>query len=161
MKHICASKVTIIGSDNGLAPGRRQTIIWTSDGILLIGPLWTSFGEILIGIQRFHSRKCIWKCRLRKGVYLVSRPQWVKGQVKNGFLHRVSFYCQLLCDISYDIWYNIRCDMIYEMIWYIVGARLGGSKRGVGVGIGCVGARKGGIASSWYRLCSATCLHVT
>ena len=46
--HICVSKLTIIGSDNGLAPGRRQTIIWTTDGILLIGPLGTNFSEILI-----------------------------------------------------------------------------------------------------------------
>ena len=37
--HICVNKLTIIGSDNGLAPGRHQTIIWTNDGILLIGPL--------------------------------------------------------------------------------------------------------------------------
>ena len=32
--HICVSNLTIIGSDNGLWPGRRQAIIWTSDGIL-------------------------------------------------------------------------------------------------------------------------------
>ena len=36
--HICISKLTIIGSDNGLAPDRHQAIIWTNDGILLIGP---------------------------------------------------------------------------------------------------------------------------
>ena len=35
-----------IGSDNGLLPGRRQAIIWTSDGILLIGPY--HFSEIEI-----------------------------------------------------------------------------------------------------------------
>ena len=35
--HICISKLTIIGSDNGLSPGRRQAIIWTNAGILLIG----------------------------------------------------------------------------------------------------------------------------
>ena len=28
--HICASKLNIIGSDNGLSPGRRQAIIWTN-----------------------------------------------------------------------------------------------------------------------------------
>ena len=28
----------IIGSDNGLAPGRSQAIIWTNARILLIGP---------------------------------------------------------------------------------------------------------------------------
>ena len=34
--HICASKLTTIGSDSGLSPGRRQVIIWTNAGILLI-----------------------------------------------------------------------------------------------------------------------------
>ena len=29
----------IICSDNGLSPVRHQTITWTNDGILLIGPL--------------------------------------------------------------------------------------------------------------------------
>ena len=48
--HICVGKLTIIGSDNGLLPGWRQAIIWTSAGILLIGPLGTNFSEILIGI---------------------------------------------------------------------------------------------------------------
>ena len=37
--HICIDNLTIIGSDNGLSPGRRQAIIWTNAGILLIGPL--------------------------------------------------------------------------------------------------------------------------
>ena len=34
--HICVNKLIIIGSDNGLSPGRRQAIIWTNAGILLI-----------------------------------------------------------------------------------------------------------------------------
>ena len=63
MTHICVSKLTNIGSDNGLSPGRRQAIIWTSAGMLLIGPLETNFSEILIEIH-FHSRKCICQCRL-------------------------------------------------------------------------------------------------
>ena len=46
---ICVGKLTIIGSDNDLSPGWRQTIIWTNAGILLIGPLAASFSEILIG----------------------------------------------------------------------------------------------------------------
>ena len=33
VKHICVSKLTIIGSDNGLSPGRRQAIIRTKDAI--------------------------------------------------------------------------------------------------------------------------------
>ena len=93
--HICVSKLTIIGSDNGLSPDRRQAIIWTNAGILLIGPLGTNFNETSIEIHtvsfkkihlklspgkwrpfclslnvliftHFHSRKCIWKCCLEK-----------------------------------------------------------------------------------------------
>ena len=55
--HICASKITIIGSNNGLSPGRRQAIIWTNAWILLIGPLGTNFSEMLIEIQRFSFKK--------------------------------------------------------------------------------------------------------
>ena len=51
--HICVSKLTIIGSDNGLSPDRRQAIIWTKAGILLIGPLRTNFNEISIKIYIF------------------------------------------------------------------------------------------------------------
>ena len=54
---IYVSKITIIGSDNGLSPGRRQAIIWTNAGILLIGPLGTNFSEILMGIQTFSFKK--------------------------------------------------------------------------------------------------------
>ena len=45
---ICVGNLIIIGSENSLSPGRRQAIIWTNDGILLIGPLGTNFSEILI-----------------------------------------------------------------------------------------------------------------
>ena len=55
--HICFGKLTIIGSDNDLSPGRRQAIIWTNAGILLIEPLGTNFSESLIGIQIFSFTK--------------------------------------------------------------------------------------------------------
>ena len=55
--HICVVKLTIIGSDNGLSPGRCQAIIWTNAGILLIGPLGTNFSEISIGILIFSFKK--------------------------------------------------------------------------------------------------------
>ena len=57
MTHICVSKKTIIGSDNGLLPGRRQAIIWTNAGILLIGTLGTNFSQILIEIRIFAFKK--------------------------------------------------------------------------------------------------------
>ena len=55
--HICVSKLTIIGSDNGLSPDRRQVIIWTNAGILLIGPLGTNFSGTLIEILTFSYKK--------------------------------------------------------------------------------------------------------
>ena len=55
--HICVSKLTIIGSDNGLSPDRRQAIIWTNAGLLLVGPLGTNFSEILIEILTFSFKK--------------------------------------------------------------------------------------------------------
>ena len=55
--HICVGNLTIIGSDNGLTPGRRQAIIWTSAGILLIGPKGINFSEILIEILAFSFKK--------------------------------------------------------------------------------------------------------
>ena len=57
MTHICIGKLTIIGSDNGLSPGRRQAIIWNNARILLIGPLETNFNEILIEIHTFSFKK--------------------------------------------------------------------------------------------------------
>ena len=59
--HICVSKLTIIGSDNGLSPGRCQAIIWTNAGILFIGSLWTNFSEILIEILTFSFKKMLLK----------------------------------------------------------------------------------------------------
>ena len=55
--HICVNKLTIIGSDYGLSPGRRQAIIWTNAGVLLITPLGTNFNEMLIEILTFSFMK--------------------------------------------------------------------------------------------------------
>ena len=55
LTHICVGNLTIIGSDNGLSPYRRQAIIWTNAGIVLIGPL------ILIKIHTFSFKKSNFK----------------------------------------------------------------------------------------------------
>ena len=51
--HICGDNLTIIGPDNVLSPGRRQAVIWTNAGILVIGPRGTNFSKNLISIQTF------------------------------------------------------------------------------------------------------------
>ena len=45
--HICIGNINIIGSDNGLSPGRCQAIILTNARVLLFGPLGTKFSDIL------------------------------------------------------------------------------------------------------------------
>ena len=68
MTHIYLSKIIIIGSDNGLSLGRRQAIVWTSAGILLIEPLEINLSEVnTIPCTQIHL-----KCRLQNGVYFIS-----------------------------------------------------------------------------------------
>ena len=55
--HISVRKLTSIGSDNGLAPGRCQAILWTNAWIFFIGPLGTNFSENLIEIMIFSFKK--------------------------------------------------------------------------------------------------------
>ena len=55
--HICINKLTTIGSDNGLSPGRRQAIILSNTGILLIGPLGTNLSESFIEIHVISFKK--------------------------------------------------------------------------------------------------------
>ena len=57
MTHLSVGNLTIIGSDNGLSPGRRQAIIGTNAGILVIATLGTNFSEILIEIRPFSFKK--------------------------------------------------------------------------------------------------------
>ena len=52
--HIFVNKVTVIGSDNGLSPGRCEAIIWNNGRLSLIGPLGTNFSEIVIEIKEYH-----------------------------------------------------------------------------------------------------------
>ena len=68
MTYICVGNLTNTGSDNGLSPGRHQTIIWTILGILLIGSLGTALNEILSeihtsSIKEMHLKMSSAKCR--------------------------------------------------------------------------------------------------
>ena len=64
--HICVVKLNIISYDNGLSPGRRQAIIGTNAGILLIGNLGTNFSEIWIEIYTVSFKKMHLKMSSRK-----------------------------------------------------------------------------------------------
>ena len=57
---------------SALVPITAWSRISVNAVLLLIGILGTNFSEILIKIQKFHSRKCIWKHRLRNGGHFIS-----------------------------------------------------------------------------------------
>ena len=69
--HIYFSKL-IIGSDNCLLPGRRQAIIWTNAGILLIQTLGTNICEILSKAHTFSFKKM--HLKMSSGKW---RPFWL------------------------------------------------------------------------------------
>ena len=69
--HICVSKLTIISSDNGLWPTRRQA------GILLIRPLETNFSGILVNIDAFSFKKMHFKTLPAKWRPFLYWPQCV------------------------------------------------------------------------------------
>ena len=72
MTHICVSNLTIIGSDTGLSPGRRQAIMWINAEIVWIVFLETDFSEILIEIYVVSFMKMHLKMSSGNGGNLVS-----------------------------------------------------------------------------------------
>ena len=104
MTHICVGKLTIIGSDNGLSPERRQTIIWTNDGILLIGPLGTNVSEIEIEIQTFSLKKILLKMSSAKWRPFVSTSmcQPVVTAVKGFILDLIEIHNEAHLPVYWD-----------------------------------------------------------
>ena len=80
MTHIYVSKLNIIGSDNGLSPGWRQAIIFTSAGLLLIQNAGTNFRKILIEIHTFSSRENAFENIVYEIAAILSRHRCVKNR---------------------------------------------------------------------------------
>ena len=89
---VCVSRLTIIGSDNGFAPGRRRAIIWINAVLLLIGPIATNFSEILIEIHTFPFKKMHLKTSSGK-----RRP-----------------FC-----LSFNVLINTPCWFSISVLWYV------------------------------------------
>ena len=112
MTHICVSKFPILGSDNGLAPGRRQAIIWTIAIILSIRPLATNFNETLIEINTFSFKKMHLKMSSAKW-----RPSCLSLNVLNyGFLSPLSQknFHQYLWHCMYGNLYILLCITFFQ-----------------------------------------------
>ena len=81
MTHVCVNKLTIIGSDIGLSPSRRQNIIWTDD--IVIRNLGPNFSEFLSKIHSTFIHENAFEnvaCELAASL---SRPQCVN---RSGFM---------------------------------------------------------------------------
>ena len=119
MTHICVGNLTIIGSDNGLSPGRRLAIIWTIAGIWLIGPWETNFNEILSKVLLFSSKKMRLKVSSAKwrpsclglNVLTCDSSYWSKTVL---YWDRAKQITRLLCLFwSYSILWFVRNKIIY------------------------------------------------
>ena len=100
--HICVGKLIIIGSDNGLSPGRRQAIIWTNAGILLIGPLGTNFSEILIEIDTFSFKKMHLKISSAKWRPFCLGLNVLTKQIKNKIVYNFGTYA-VCADVEFVV----------------------------------------------------------
>ena len=124
--HICVGKLTTIGSDNGLSPGRRQAIIWTSAGILLIGPLGTNSSEILIGVQTFAFKKMHLKMSSAKwrpsclDLNVLSEWKWILQNPCRVLL--TGFFCVSSIWLLFikDIWLLNLVFLVYSNSWNII-----------------------------------------
>ena len=106
--HMCVSKLTIIGSDNGLSPDQRQAIIWTNAWLLLSGPLGTNFSEILIEILTFSFKKMRLKVSSAK-----RRPFCLGLNALNGYhLHKK---CQVSASTRW-LWLRMASPVLYRHI---------------------------------------------
>ena len=108
VRHICTSKLTIIGSDNGSLPGHHRAIIWINAGILLIGPLGTNFNEVSSDIHTFSFKKLHLK---------MSSGKWwpfCLGQCVNGS----SLLTLTLLTLTMPCWQFGNTNVTSETIWH-------------------------------------------
>ena len=130
MTHICVGKLTIIGSDNGLSPRRRQAIIWTNAGILLNGPRGLNFNDILIEIHTFWFKKIHFKMSSGKrrpccfGLNVLTQSASDAKSVTLPWNHNITgfvIYFRCALDISFQLWFSKMAYIIHLMIFILTG----------------------------------------
>ena len=116
--HTCVSKLTIIGSDNGLSPSQRQAIIWTNAWILLIRPSGTNFSKILIAIDVFSFKKMHLK---------MSSAKWRPSCIGLNVLSVIAFVeCYRARPMYMHLWFVIEAAALF---WYVINKSGGGCRR--------------------------------
>ena len=109
--HYMCQYLSIIGSDNGLATGWRQAIIWTNAGILLIGTSGTNCSEILIEILIFSFKKMHkFESGICEMAAILSWPQCVNGPL----------YSELggvTTEDLWNIWFEKSLKVVMGPVW--------------------------------------------
>ena len=122
MTHISVSK-RITGSDNSLSPDRRQTIIWTNAGILLICTLGTNFGEILIEIHTFLLKKMLLIMSSAKWRPFVSASLWSQRRVPRLVYKDRIFDVQSLANVCTSVIYSSSLFHAEKMLIIFINRR--------------------------------------
>ena len=81
MTHICVSKLTITGPDNGLLPIRRLAIIWSNAGILLFGPIEKKPQWNYNRNSKIFTQENVFESVVCEMAAILSRPQCVNKQM--------------------------------------------------------------------------------
>ena len=112
--HICVSKLTIIVSDNGLLPRRREAIIWTNAGILLIWPLGTIL--LIEPLRNFNQYPCISLNKMHLKMSSAKSRPFFPGLYELTWVWKDILWCNSPHDIiifhlmlQYMIAYPFRC----------------------------------------------------
>ena len=100
--HICVSKLSIIGLNNGVSSDRCQAIIWTNAEILLIRPLGRNFSEFLIEIHIFAFKKMHLKMRSGK---------WQPSCLSLDLLKSRPYYLRVSTLRLGNIWWYSPCEV--------------------------------------------------
>ena len=119
--HICVSKLTIIGSDKCLSPGRRQAIIWTNAGILLIRTSGTNFSEILSEIHAFSFKKMHLKMSSAKWCPFCFGLKMLRMQT----IGRIALYIckKMISTIFNNIYVKWSCLNTFDIIYRNISIR--------------------------------------
>ena len=109
--HICVGKLTIIGSNNGLLPERRQAIIWTNAGILLIGLQWNinRNSNIFIEENTFENVVC-------EMLFISYRPQCV-NPITDALAIDIHKTCWCVGPTAGICWPRSICCLMVSLAW--------------------------------------------
>ena len=121
--HICVGNLAIIGSDNGLSPGRRQAIIWNNAGILFIEPLGTNFCEILFEMHTLSFNKMYLRmlsAKWRPSCIGLNVPQFNKVRESFGGWQAIGFFVITCYDYEMVLAQLTQCTLVMSVMPFCI-----------------------------------------